>query len=148
MEEKISFLDREHTHLLEEIQELSMNEGTAGESFKSLLRVFSAHLDREEETVMPLLEYLRNRVAGNSELKNERISAASRDFQLEYGTMIAEHKEISEILKSIEICDTVAISGALNLIGELRHHVEIEEEILYPAALAAGVLFKLERPTP
>lgn len=147
MREKTSFLDKEHTHLLEEIQELSMSDGATGESFKSLMSTFSAHLDREEETVMPLLEYLRNWASGNVQMEIDSVPTASRDFQKEYGTMIAEHKEISAMLNSIERSDSVRVRGVSDLIGELRHHVEIEEEILYPAALAAGELFKLRKPT-
>ncbi len=146
MREKESFLDKEHTELLEKIQELSMREGDVGESFKAVMKIFSFHLDREEETVIPLLEYLRRRALKEPEPMHERISTASRGFQQEYGSMLSEHREIETLLEAAERSSSAKVNEVLDLIRALRHHVEIEEEILYPAALAAGTLFNLENP--
>ena len=58
MKDKESFLDREHTEILETLQAASFTEGSTKRIFSEMLSIFSYHLDREEETVMPLLHYL------------------------------------------------------------------------------------------
>ena len=61
MKDKESFLDREHTEILETLQAASFTEGSTKRIFSEMLSIFSYHLDREEETVMPLLHYLSER---------------------------------------------------------------------------------------
>ena len=60
--------------------------------------------------------------------------------------MLEEHRQISLKLKlAIGELKLNPDEKALHLAHELIHHVEIEEQILYPAAFAAGDLLRFER---
>ncbi|MCL4328508.1 MAG: hemerythrin domain-containing protein [Candidatus Thermoplasmatota archaeon] len=145
MESETSYLDNEHTELLEGMQNLSACDTEVGHAFKDIARVFSYHLDREESTVIPLLKYLRRKAEGECESSRERLLAASENFHVEYDSMLKEHGEIEKLLGSVESIGVGMERSVSDLIHDLRHHVEIEEEILYPAALAAGNLFMMEK---
>lgn len=144
MKGNLSILDREHKHLLEEIQELSGCDGELGETFREVGKEFSSHLHKEEETVVPLLEYLGNRSEPNQRSLIGNVAVASENFQMEYQSMLEEHQHLGLILETVDKLGTTPNTRALGLVHELQHHIAIEEEILYPAALAAGDLFRLE----
>ncbi len=135
MTQRESFLNEEHTELLAEISEMSATPGETGKLFTELLNIFSAHLDREEETVLPLLGYLRDSVESLVEV-SDSLFKAGKDFRTEYETMENEHNAMDNIMKTIEPND---VSGkVMELIRHIRHHVMLESEIIYPATMTAA----------
>lgn len=142
MNGKASFLDREHTEILESLQHAAMSGGGLGILFSEILSVFSYHLDREEETVLPLLNYLPGRTSRAARVDLVPIHLRASEFCTEIDSMLKEHQKLSELSSS---ASTFSGSGNENvscLIKKLKHHMLLEEEILYPAAM--GVLKLLE----
>ena len=135
MTQRESFLNEEHTELLNEISEMSAATGETGKLFSQLLNIFSGHLDREEETVLPLLRYLHDSVEGPAEA-SDGLFKAGKDFRVEYETMENEHKAMDKIMNVIE--SSGAAGKVMELIWHIRHHVTLESEIIYPAAMAAA----------
>ncbi len=144
MENKESFLDREHSELLESLQELSSSGGCNSRIFSDILKTFSYHLDREEETVVPLLGYLKCRIDRSCKPDVGKLRSAWDDFTKLHDTMLEEHREIKELLSEVKNQPETSLKEQ-RLIRTLEHHVEIEEEILYPASMAAGVLTTVDK---
>ena len=140
MTEHESMLNEEHTELLSRISEMSGISGEPGRLFAKILEIFSGHLDREEETVIPLVIYLEERIEGSAQA-DESLGKYANDFRTEYPTMISEHREMDGMMKQIESISSS--DDAAKLIREIRHHVRMEEEILYPAAMAAADMVSL-----
>jgi iron-sulfur cluster repair protein YtfE (RIC family) len=130
-----SFLNEEHTELLAEISEVAATPGKTGKLFSELLNIFSGHLDREEQTVLPLLGYLYDSVERPIDV-SDSLFKAGKDFRTEYATMVNEHKAIDDIMKTTE--SDGAPEKVMELICDIRHHVMLESEVIYPAAMMAA----------
>ncbi|AKA49518.1 hypothetical protein IX51_10905 [uncultured archaeon] len=140
-----SFLDREHTYLLEEMQALTGRSDRFGRLFENVLTIFSYHLDREEETVIPLIDYLSRREGSKRLLDVLNIQRAWDGFRQEYDNMLNEHAQMNKLIAEIDDEYSHEDKNISQLIGELKHHIEIEEVILYPAALAVGELLECRK---
>ena len=146
MTETHSILDHEHEMLLEELDEASRATGRVGQLYSEVLGLFRPHLAEENETIVPLLKYNRNRLEEFENKDVENLKVASTRFENHFDRMIEEHREISRKLNQIlEELKSNPDENAKHLAHELIHHVELEEEILYPAAFAAGDLLEFER---
>lgn len=144
MIDHISFLDREHTELLEKLQQYALNKGRLGTIFSQILAIFSYHLDREEETVIPLLAYLKERMGRKKRPNLEYFRKISSEFDNEFENMIKEHLQIEDLCQ-----DAITLAGTdcieiHDLSGSLRRHMLLEEQLLYPAAQAATFLLERE----
>ncbi len=150
MKEKLSFLDREHAELLEKIQGFSTCDGELGKNFKEAMGKFGSHLEKEEVTVIPLLKYLGSRIRPDQVSRTFKPYSARDGFRAEYQTMLGEHRQIEKILDRISKLEGTVNQKAQELVMELKHHIEVEEEVLYPAASAAGDLMtnSLKESTP
>ena len=146
MTETHSILDHEHEMLLEELDEVSRKEGRVGQLYSEVLGLFRPHLEEENVTIVPLLKYNRDRLEEFENRDIELLKLASARFENHFDRMVAEHREISRRLNLIlDELKSNPDEGAEQLAQELIHHVELEEEILYPAAFAAGDLIEFER---
>lgn len=146
MTEKDNILDTEHEELLEGLGEVARRKDEVGRIFDEVLRLFRSHMDKENQTIVPLLGYLRERLGdfNNQELKSLRKAAA--DFETGYPGMLEEHLEISRLIKmAMDEIGEKPDKMPLHLSHELLHHVSLEEELLYPAAFASGDLLDFER---
>lgn len=138
-----SLLDREHSELLEKLQELSGRSDGFGRVFENVLKIFSYHLDREEETVMPLLDYISRRTENRRLIDTLMLQRAWEGFTREYDNMVNEHNQMTKLLNEVE--DIYPIEGedeVSRVIRDLKHHMEIEDELLYPAAFTVKDLLE------
>jgi len=146
MTETHGILDHEHEVLLEELDEVSRRTGRVGQIYSEVLGLFRSHLAEENETIVPLLKYYRERLEEYGNKDVEKLKLASERFENQFDKMVQEHREISRKLNQIlEELKRNPDEDEMHLAQELIHHVELEEEILYPAALAAGDLIEFER---
>lgn len=146
MKDKESFLDREHTEILETLQAASFTEGSTKRIFSEMLSIFSYHLDREEETVMPLLHYLSERVTQNHGLDYALLRLQAHELKTEFDSMLSEHQKLSDLASLAGKLIRSDSGEKIELLGRLKHHMLIEEEILYPAAKGAVELLEHEYP--
>lgn len=146
MTETHGILDHEHEMLLEELDGVTRRNDRVGEIYSEVLRLFRTHLTEESETVVPLLRYLKDRLGVFDNNAVESLRLASARFEDHFDRMLEEHGEISrQINLAIEELKIHPDEIALHLAHELLHHVELEEEVLYPAAFASGDLIEFER---
>ncbi|MHB1708625.1 MAG: hemerythrin domain-containing protein [Thermoplasmataceae archaeon] len=141
MAEAKTILDREHKEILEELETVSSENTEAGRVFGEILHIFSRHLDTENETIVPLLNFLGDRLCGDISVDLDKLNVSNRKFNSNYDEMIREHESISVLIgKAKKTLKTEPDKHAMDLADELIHHVELEEALLYPAAFAAGDL--------
>ena len=147
MAEKHNILDHEHELLLEELNEISQQNGRIGDIYSQVLHLFREHLGEENETIVPLLGYLKRRLEKIDGKDIPILRTASERFADNFKRMmLEEHRQISKKLYlAIGELKLNPDEKVLHLAHELIHHVEIEEQILYPAAFAAGDLLRFER---
>lgn len=140
-----NILDEEHEELLEMLGEIARQKTEAGRLFSEVLRIFKYHLGRENETIAPLLAYLKGRLGGYKGKEKESLNHARTMFEDSYPAMMQEHEEMA---KSIRLAQAFLKDNpdrlASDLAERLLHHVELEEELLYPAAFASGDLVEYE----
>ena len=146
MKDKESFLDREHTEILEALQAAYLTEGSTKRIFSEMLSIFSYQLDREEETVMPLLHYLSERVTENHVLDYPLLRLQAHEFSTEFDNMLSEHQKLSELAYLAGNLISSDSGEEIEQLGRLKHHMLTEEEILYPAAKGAVELLEHEYP--
>lgn len=145
MAEMEGFLDREHSELLEQMSEIAAGKGRIAELYGEILSIFSYHLDKEEETVIPLLGYLKSRDTGQNKGRLRDLESASRKFIGDAEEMVFEHSKMAQLIeKAASAMGSDSSGKAADLGRSLLHHVELEEEILYPAAKAACELLALQ----
>lgn len=146
MNATLSFLETEHQELLEEIVNASKQRSESADIFGRVLKIYRKHLDQEKVTVFPLLIYLRDRLRSNSVIEKSTLLEARDRFENFHEEMQMEHTEMSDLLKRILKTELHAQnSKAKSLAERILCHVEMEEEVIYPAAFASGDLIEWER---
>ena len=124
--------------LLTSVQRLSGKTGSIAEKLAADLK---AHIDKEETLVLPLLGILVD--LANGKLANTAAKRAAEiysEFRKEYPGMLHGHRELEKILGRLK--KTGAEEGHLTAVRfaeKLEKHSQEEEEVLYPAALLAGM---------
>lgn len=143
MAENSSFLDEEHEELVRELESVSWRENPLGQAFSDILRSFKSHMERENSSVVPLLKYLRDRANGIAGGENSQFVDASVNFRENYKEMLEEHKSMVNAIYRVKRELASFLSDKISsLTDELIHHIAMEEEVLYPAALAASDLIR------
>ena len=135
-------MEKEHEEiwrLLIGVQHLS---GKTGSIAEKLAKDLKAHIDKEEELALPLLGILGDIASGK--LKNgvaKKASLLGSRFEKEYPGMLHGHKELRRFLERLK--KVGAEEGhltAVRLAEALEAHSKEEEEVLYPAAIVAGLI--------
>lgn len=135
-------LEDEHTRLLADLRILSGGNGRMSGAFDELLEVFQIHVDKVEEFAVPLLKYLERRLAGIDFSNSGSLHADGR-FLRQYPLLLEGHRLMVNILRKVEeFPEFWQNSTARDLVEEMRHHLAMEEQILYPAVTAAGEILR------
>ncbi len=130
---------QELAHLLVKVQHLS---GKTGSLAEDLAKKLHAHMEKEENLVLPLLGLLPDLIFGKpSQSSVKRAFRLYLEMKKEYSIMVNGHREITKLLSRLKKLG--AEEGHLTAVRfaeALEQHANEEEEILYPAALLAGKL--------
>lgn len=135
-------LDREHAELLDTLSEASQRPDHFGKVFQNVLKIFNYHHDRELETVMPLLEYMYSRNEKNRLHDVFKLEKAWNTFRDEYDTMLNEHRQMIQWIDEVNDYPSLEEDNISCLARDLKRHIEVEEQIFYPAALMVGELIQ------
>lgn len=131
-------LQSEHEDLREELTRLGNEAGQIGEATREVAAIFEYHAVREEDFALPLLGLLAS-VAGGAVTNDPGAVAMARQLRSELPGMLDEHLAIVAALQvlldkanELDRPDVSAFARKLIL------HAELEEEVLYPAAILLG----------
>ena len=143
MVSSLHVMEEEHRRFNSLVSEMAEFESNCGRSFIELKKIVEKHADLEEATVMPLLSYMESRIRPTRGV--DRISLGKSYGQLleNYGKLLSDHESMRKMLDEIRV-ETYKIEVS-RIAEEILHHMKMEEEIAYPAAVAAGEILHFDR---
>jgi iron-sulfur cluster repair protein YtfE (RIC family) len=133
----------EHEEIFSGFRKLSKENSRTGKAVRELLKALEPHFEKEDEVAMPLLGAVARISKGQTGKGLEQVILLQERLANELDTMVAEHKTIGSYVASAEeAAEDEKNSMALSMLGALEHHAKMEEEVLYPAAMLAGIAAK------
>jgi hypothetical protein len=137
-------LRAEHEILKEQMAYALSRTGDVGKMAKELEAAMKPHMAREETEVMVILEAAEDLAAGhwpaNAELLLERFLALEADLRM----MWKEHDQIHTLVRKLRrVADIEGEEEIVRLCDALIQHADLEEQVLYPAAIIAGRYLRL-----
>ncbi len=136
----------EHEEIFSGLRSLARTNGTTGKLIGRLLEELEPHFEKEDGTAMPLLGAVAAISKGQRGSGLDEVIALEERLSKELPSMLSEHKAIGiSIAKASAAAEKEKNKEAISLLAALRHHAQIEEEVLYPAAVLAGLAAKAMR---
>lgn len=135
----------DHEELHEELAALSALPGKTGAAAKAVAGALHPHFLAEEELAMPPLGLLHSVAYGKSVEAGAAVALTDR-LRAEMPKMLEEHKAITATLDALAAAAKAEGQPNASRFAEaLRRHAQLEEEVLYPAALLVGKHLKEAR---
>ena len=130
----------EHEELFSGLRSLAETRGSTGKAIRELLEVLEPHFEKEDTVAMPLLGAIAYLARGDAGRELENVVLLQEKLAHELDSMLSEHKAILNRIASAKAAAGEEGNGrALSLLAGLEHHAKVEEEVLYPAAMLAGI---------
>jgi len=135
----------EHVKLREQLYVLTKENNDLGVAARTLMELFYMHAVKEEERVLPALETLCHLAEGKVTDSMRPLKDIADDLKGGlYEELLEDHKAIVTSLKIISQAALAQGRKEYVKFGEcFILHAQMEEEILYPAALVAAEYFQL-----
>lgn len=138
-------LEFEHRELREQLEKAMASPGRTGEAAREVMKVLEPHILLEREFAMPPLACLAQIARGEIAPDMRRFIDKTDAFKAELPRMLDEHKLIVNALRTLMQAATVEKQpGAAQFAQKMIQHAQMEEEILYPAALLVGEYLRLK----
>lgn len=137
----------EHEDLDQQLAMLTEVPGPLGAAASEVATLLRAHATREEAFALPLLALLPALAAGSIDsLEAGAAAPLARQLRGELPRMLEEHIAIVGALRTLlDMAQEIGRTDAAHFAGQLIRHAELEEQVLYPAALVAGEYLALRR---
>jgi hypothetical protein len=130
----------EHEEIFSGLRRLANTGGGTGKAIRELLEVLEPHFEKEDEIAMPLLGAVARISSGQMQEGLDEVISLQGRLAEGLPSMLAQHKVIGgRIAIARERAGKEKNMEALSLLMGLQHHAKMEEEVLYPAAMLAGV---------
>jgi len=129
----------EHQQLHAKLAEASHMSGKTGEAARRVAKIMHPHYLREDEYAIPPLGLLARLAKGQVTPDMADVLPLVARLKEEMPLMIEEHRAITGAL--IQLGNAASDEGLrewAEFADELRHHAQMEEEVLYPAAILVG----------
>ena len=134
-----------HEELHEEMVAATRLGGETGAAAQAVVRVLFPHILLEEEFGIPPLSLLPRLARGEISADMANVLRWTELLKAELPRMLDEHKQIVEALKGfLRAATAEQHPGYARLAEKLNVHVQLEEEVLYPASIVVGEYLKLK----
>lgn len=133
----------EHQHLHARLAAATREPGRTGEAARTVAKIMHPHFLREDEYAIPPLALLSRLAHGPVSPDMADILPLVARVKEELPLMLEEHRAIVGAL--VELERAAIADGRLEwaeFAEELRLHAQLEEEVLYPAAILVGEYVK------
>ena len=133
----------EHEQLHAKLAEATQLSGRTGEAARRLAKIMHPHFLREDEYAIPPLGLLARLARGQMSPDMSDVLPLVARLKEEMPLMIEEHRAIMGAL--IQLGNAASEEDQrewAEFADELRHHAQMEEEVLYPAAILVGEYVK------
>ncbi len=141
-------IQREHGEIHAALEEASRAPGGVGAAAKEVVAVMRAHFVREEQIALPELGLIASLASGDAVPENILLEALAMTAALktELPRMLEEHNAMRVAVEKLRAAARAAQAARYEeLADHLALHAEMEEEVLYPAALLVGELIRARR---
>jgi hypothetical protein len=129
----------DHDELHRALARLSAEPGPLGALAGEVEVLLLAHAAREEALALPLLALLPALAAGEMPPDAARVVAIARDLSREMPQFLDEHIAIvGRLARLLEMGQEIDRPDAVAVASSVIRHAELEEQVLYPAAILAG----------
>ena len=120
--------------------------GRTGEAASLVVDLLHPHMLKEEEFCLPPLCRLPALARGEPIPDSEEILAMTERLRAEFGTLVCEHDAIVRALQALIVAAKAdGRPEVVDFAEKLVLHAEMEEDVLYPAALLVGEILRLRR---
>lgn len=146
MAEKIpESLEFEHRELREQLEKAMASSGRTGEAAREVMKVLGPHILLEREFAIPPLSRLARIARGEITPDMARFIDKTDAFKAELPRMLDEHKLIVAALRTLmQAAAAEKQAGAGQFAQKMIQHAQLEEEVLYPAAILVGEYLRLK----
>lgn len=138
-------LTTEHEALHQRLVQATHLEGATGEAAREVARRLHPHFMKEEAYALPPLGLLaaltdRGHDAAIADMADmAEVLPMTRQLEAELGQMLAEHREIVTALAVLRAAaETEQQAEVVAFADALEAHAQIEEQVMYPAAILVG----------
>jgi hypothetical protein len=132
-------LRREHEELHADLARAGQVPGRIGEAARAVARIMHPHFLREDEYAMPPLNLLARLAKGKVTPDMAEVLPLVARLKEELPLMIEEHRAIMGAVRELAVAaETENDEKYIRFAAELIVHAQLEEEVLYPAAILVG----------
>lgn len=132
-------LKTEHNNLKDNIKDVIASGGETAQEAKKFASFMEQHFLKEEESILPNLGLLLTLAEGKWIVTSSDIFLMGDQLKKEVSELQEEHKQIIKMLEDLKIkAENENNIGWKKIVEDLMLHVQIEEEILYPATIVVG----------
>lgn len=132
-------IEIEHEELMEDLAHLVGAPGETGAAARTVAEILRPHFEKERALALPPLGILRSLAQGYADGEAQETRALVRDLRRELPAMLEEHQRIGRAVEHLaDVAKRTGSADGRAFAEKLRLHAEMEEEILYPAALLIG----------
>ncbi len=136
-------LRREHEELHADLARAGQMPGLLGQTAREVARIMHPHFLREDEYAMPPLSILPRLARGLVTPDMAEVLPLVARLKEEMPLMIDEHRAILGAVRAFALAaESDGDEKCIRLAAELTVHAQLEEEVLYPAALLVGEFVK------
>lgn len=132
-----------HENLTLEIKDLINKSGKIGEISQILNKKLHDHFLKEEKYALPPLGLLLALSEGNWKIDKDEAIKMADTLQSNFAEMTQEHQDISKTLNELKIvAEQEDDFFTKQFVENLTLHVELEDQVLYPATILIGNYLK------
>jgi hypothetical protein len=136
-------LCREHEELHADLARAGQVPGRIGEAARAVARIMHPHFLREDEYATPPLSLLPRLARGPVTPDMAAVLPLVARLKEELPLMIEEHRAIMGAVRELAVAaETENDEQYIRFAAELMMHAQLEEEVLYPAAILVGEYVK------
>lgn len=132
-----------HQNLFNDIESIIDLGGRIGENAKMLADISRPHFKKEEEYALPPLNLLSALSEGNWEFDTKAAIEMAERLEVKLSEMKEEHGVIRKLLGDLNsLAEKENTQRIQQFIDDLKLHIEVEEQVLYPATIFVGKYLK------
>lgn len=132
-----------HKNLFNNIESIVSIGGGIGENAQLLADISRPHFDKEEKYALPPLSLLVALSEGNWEIDADVAIKMAAKLEAQLLEMKKEHGIIRKILKELEaLAEKENNQKVKQFVDDLKLHIEVEEQVLYPTTILIGTYLK------
>lgn len=134
---------REHEELHADLARAGQMPGLLGQTAREVARIMHPHFLREDEYAIPPLSLLARLAKGEVTPEMAEVLPLVARLKEEMPLMVQEHRAILGAVRAFALAaEADGDEHCTRLAAELIVHAQMEEEVLYPAAILVGEYVK------